>query len=659
MKQACLIVLLIVVGVAFGVQAQPTITTQPQNVLVAEGGAAEFALTATGTPPLTYLWYFNGFMMTDGGGVWGTATNTLVIDTVTLSNVGNYSCQVDDLNGTVYSNTVTLNVGEPPLAQFGNSPPAALNTNATTDSGWDELPQITTDGAGNWVAIWASDEPDIGAGIGADYDILVSRSTDNGLTWTPPAALNTNAATDSGGDVEPQVTTDGAGNWVAVWASYEPDIGAGIGGDGDILVSRSTDNGATWTAPAALNTNAATDSGNDWESEVTTDGAGNWVAVWDSEESNIGAGIGTDYDILISRSTDNGATWTVPAALNSNADSDTRDDRYAKVTTNGAGNWVSVWESEEANIGAGIGTDWDILVSRSTNNGATWTAPVALNINAATDSGGDRRAQVTTDGMGDWVAVWGSTEANIGSGIGTDYDFLVSRSTDNGATWTAPAALNTNAATDSGGDWCPQVTTDGAGNWVAVWYSYEPDIGSGIGTDGDILVSRSTDNGTIWTAPAAFNTNAATDSGRDWFPQAATDGAGNWVVAWMSEEPNIGAGIGTDYDILVSVMPPPSGFSPPMALNTNAGSDSEHDTYPRVTTDGAGNWVAVWRSSEPNIGPGIGSDLDILVSRSTNNSATWTAPAALNTNAATDSGDDLYCPVTTDGAGNWVAVWGS
>jgi len=62
--------------------------------------------------------------------------------------------------------------------------------------------------------------------------------------------------------------------------------------------------------------------------------------------------------------------------------------------------------------------------------------------------------------------------------------------TDNVATWTAPAALNTNAATDSGWDWGPQVTTDGGGNWVAVWRSTDT-LGGTIGTDDDILFSCS------------------------------------------------------------------------------------------------------------------------------------------------------------------------
>lgn len=68
-----------------------------------------------------------------------------------------------------------------------------------------------------------------------------------------------------------------------------------------------------------------------------------------------------------------------------------------------------------------------------------------LNTNAVSDSGGDFAAQMTTDGAGNWVAVWDSTEANVGGGIGDDHDILVSRSTDSGATWTAPAPLNTNA----------------------------------------------------------------------------------------------------------------------------------------------------------------------------------------------------------------------
>ena len=62
--------------------------------------------------------------------------------------------------------------------------PAALNTNADSDKGDDRDPQLTTDGSGTWIAVWESGEPEIGGGIGTDYDILVSGSTDGGETWS-------------------------------------------------------------------------------------------------------------------------------------------------------------------------------------------------------------------------------------------------------------------------------------------------------------------------------------------------------------------------------------------------------------------------------------------------------------------------------------------
>ncbi len=58
-----------------------------------------------------------------------------------------------------------------------------------------------------------------GSSGGVDDDVRVARSTDDGVTWTAPAALNTNAASDVGDDDGGLVTTDGQGTWVAVWTS--------------------------------------------------------------------------------------------------------------------------------------------------------------------------------------------------------------------------------------------------------------------------------------------------------------------------------------------------------------------------------------------------------------------------------------------------------
>jgi len=461
--------------------------------------------------------------------------------------------------------------------------PAPLNTNAGTDLRDDWDAQVATDSEGHWVAVWDSRDS-LDETIGTDGDILVARSTDNGASWTAPVALNTNAATDAGYDWDPRVTTDGEGNWLVVWWSHDT-LGGTIGPDDDILVSRSTDNGVIWTPPVALNTNAATDSGDDWRPQLTTDGEGIWVTVWNSDD-DLGGTIGGDHDILVSRSTDNGVTWTPPAALNTNAPTDSGDDVRVQLTTDGGGNWLAVWRSDDSLSGT-IGTDYDVLVSRSTDDGASWTPPVALNTNASTDSGSDYQPQVTTDRGGIWVAAWWSNEP-LGGTIGTDYDILFSRSTDNGATWTPPAPLNTNADSDSGGDHYLQVTTDGSGNWLAAWDSWDT-LGGTIGTDDDILFSRSTDGAASWTAPAALNTNAATDSAHDLRPQVTTDGGGNWLVVWWSED-TLGGTIGADDDIFYTTehtneAPTPT-LAPPVggiaALPDVSGSSAHNYAVPTV-----------------------------------------------------------------------------
>jgi hypothetical protein len=143
--------------------------------------------------------------------------------------------------------------------------------------------------------------------------------------WSDPAPLNTNAATDSQHDGGPAVATDGAGNWVAVWISIN-----------GILLSRSTDNGATWTDPRTVVGTGA------WFQQVATDGAGNWVCVW-SSSGGVSVAWSTVYD---------GGTWTAPTLVDD-------DGMEPHVTTDGAGNWVCVWTSEDDLVGT-IGTDWDI-----------------------------------------------------------------------------------------------------------------------------------------------------------------------------------------------------------------------------------------------------------------------------------------------------------
>jgi len=428
------------------------------------------------------------------------------------------------------------------LAQGPADVPRLLNSNGYSDSANDVNPQLSTDKAGTWLAVWHSFE-DLNGTVGSDSDIFFARSLDSGKTWSSPHALNSNAGTDTGSDELPRVTTDLEGNWVAVWYSRENLQGL-ASSDLDILFSRSGDNGKTWSAPALLNSNGNTDSGDDGWPVVQTDRTGKWIAMWWSADGVLGQA-NIDSDIFVSTSTDNGKTWSPRKSLVSGGDGDFGFASEPRFTTDYNGNWVAVWRCNYDR------DDRDIAVVTSKDNGLSWTEPALLNSNGHSDSGDDAYPCVTTDGAGNWVVVWRSSE-DLNGTAGTDRDIFVSTSTDNGANWTPPSLLNTNGNSDTGKDQIPQIITDQRGHWMTVWSSNE-NLNGEAGNDGDIFMATSTDNGISWTPPSLLNVNGADDTVDDFVPQIATDEKGTWLAIWDSEN-DTDKNTGKDFDIFVTVM---------------------------------------------------------------------------------------------------------
>jgi hypothetical protein len=83
----------------------PSITSQPQNQTVVAGLTATFTVTADGTAPLSYQWYFNTNTVLNG------ATNTsLAVTNAQPEDAGIYSVLVTNLAGSATSTNASLTV---------------------------------------------------------------------------------------------------------------------------------------------------------------------------------------------------------------------------------------------------------------------------------------------------------------------------------------------------------------------------------------------------------------------------------------------------------------------------------------------------------------------------------------------------------------------
>ncbi len=87
----------------------PTITSQPQSEAVTLGGSAGFSVSASGSPPLTYQWYFN-----DTGHPVGGNSPTLSLNNVQTSDAGGYFVVVTNPAGYAQSQMATLTVASQP-----------------------------------------------------------------------------------------------------------------------------------------------------------------------------------------------------------------------------------------------------------------------------------------------------------------------------------------------------------------------------------------------------------------------------------------------------------------------------------------------------------------------------------------------------------------
>ncbi len=209
--------------------------------------------------------------------------------------------------------------------------------------------------------------------FGMTVRIMSTYSDNGGTTWSPGAVIATAAV---GGGVQASIpqfrpgSTNANSSVYAIWRNIAADGSRNIG------FARSTDGGATWSAPANITTNynpedliPGIDRVNTSPSLAVDYNNGNIYAVYQANNST-GEG-----DIAFQRSTNGGTNFSSRILVNSNPGND-RAQFYPAVTVDQSNGRVHViWYDQDPQA---TGDLMELMHTFSTDGGLTWSRPTPL-----------------------------------------------------------------------------------------------------------------------------------------------------------------------------------------------------------------------------------------------------------------------------------------
>ena len=365
-------------------------------------------------------------------------------------------------------------------AQVAFSPPTNVSNGPAPQYGQ----QMIVDSAGNVDIVWTGP--------------VFSRSTDGGSTFSAPVQVSNGS-----GEWGHSMALDKADNIYIAWA------GSGPGGSYGIFISRSSDAGATFSAPVSLSNAYAS------RPQVAVDPSGKidivWV-VWTGTTQTSPGSSDTppqytyDFTAYFSQSSDGGNTFSpATAVFTSQEQNSSHQSPSVQLAVDASGN-IYV-------LGEGGGGQF-VLLARSNNGGATFSITYVQNQPLSYQDS----AKMVLDAAGNIDVVWGHWINR--------YHVLFSRSTDGGATFSPPVDLTPL----SPGAESPKMAVDSSGNINVAWLDYSP------GYFG-VFFACSTDGGITFSTPQALSTDPALGYGLGPYSIAiAVDSSGNISVVWEDND---------------------------------------------------------------------------------------------------------------------------
>jgi hypothetical protein len=413
---------------------------------------------------------------------------------------------------------LTLASGPSPFATCTIGGPGTVNVNAEVE------PFLAVDptDASHVIAVFQQDRWDNGGAHG----LVAAVTQSGGASWTSTWAhfsLCSGGTVANGGDFERASDP---------WVTFAPNGDAyqsaltlnGSDSATGVLVSKLPHGSNTWSEPVTLVRDTSPFASHDKESITADSTDSRYVyAVWDrvrkpGENTSLNAlhSFAFRGDLMFSRTTDSGATWSAPRSLlPTNANLFTSGN-IVGVLPNGT--LVDVFEFAKGSGRQGSPNQFSESLMRSTDKGLTWSRIIDISTDQSVgvrdpDTGAPVRTgaglpDVAVAPDGTLYVVW--ADSRFSGGIRDD--IALSKSTDGGLTWSTPIKVNQTPVPVAA--FTPTVDVAGNGTIAVTYYDFRNNTTDPNTLPTDYWIVSSTDGGATWggeqrITPTSFDMDAA------------------------------------------------------------------------------------------------------------------------------------------------------
>ena len=315
---------------------------------------------------------------------------------------------------------------------------------------------------------------------------------------------------------------------------------------------------ADWSCRPDVAVPVSTNSGNQWNVHVAGDGLNGSILVWQDRRS------GSEDKLFVQRISSSGNPLWQSGGL---AIASTAGFQYyPQILADGAGGAFIVWQDNR------YGLDYDIFIQRINSAGLSlWTPNGVLLCNA---SGHQYNPQIISDGAGGVIATWQDKRDG-------NYDIYAQRLNGLGqAQWTINGLAVCKAPSDQ---LEPKLTPDAQNGAIIAWIDYR--AGTGFS---DIYSQRILANGQPAWTPDGVVICGATNT--QWNVQVVQDGAGSAIIIWQDRRSGTYDNI---YAQRVDNVGRPRWADNGIAIAPALGIQY----YPQAASDGAGGAMVTWQDN--------------------------------------------------------------